>query len=198
MFTVYLIKSYEVHCEQQCHRTETSLSHTSNIVPEPASSWQCERETRVTREWLVAKRKRQWEAENLARFLLPAFLCAQIFIARHTSGYEVVAGAVLAEGIWFSKCCIQLTVSKDAFHLSELSGQTIPVILRISSFNQNYPVRPVRCQIACSKEIVFQQKLLEKSIFHCQNDWFCYDPVGQFWLLESVLRRTMSVLQRVK
>ena len=151
-------------------------------------------DTRVT----GCEGKRQWEAENLARFLLPAFLCAQIFIARHTSGYEVVAGAVLAEGIWFSKCCIQLTVSKDAFHLSELSGQTIPVILRISSFNQNYPVRPVRCQIACSKEIVFQQKLLEKSIFHCQNDWFCYDPVGQFWLLESVLRRTMSVLQRVK
>ena len=161
-------------------------------MPEPASSWQCERETRVTgceaQETMGSRKCRPFSPSRLP-------LRAE---ARHTSGYEVVAGAVLAEGIWFSKCWIQLTVSKDAFHLSELSGQTIPVIIRISSFNQNYPVRPVSCQIACSNEIVFQQKLLEKSIFHCQNDWFCYDPVGQFWLLESVLRRTMSVLQRVK
>ena len=183
----YTVNSNATGLKQVSHTHRTSCR--SQPPPGNASA---------KREWLVAKRKRQWEAENLARFLLPAFLCAQIFIARHTSGYEVVAGAVLAEGIWVSKCWIQLTVSKDAFHLSELSGQTIPVIIRISSFNQNYPVRPVSCQIACSNEIVFQQKLLEKSIFHCQNDWFCYDPVGQFWLLESVLRRTMSVLQRVK
>ena len=197
MFTVYLKKLWGIlwtAMPQDWNKSFTHIEHRAGASLLLAMRARNASDTRVT----GCEGKRQWEAENLARFLLPAFLCAQIFIARHTSGYEVVAGAVLAEGIWFSKCWIQLTVSKDAFHLSELSGQTIPVIIRISSFNQNYPVRPVRCQIACSKEIVFQQKLLEKSIFHCQNDWFCYDPVGQFWLLESVLRRTMSVLQRVK
>ena len=25
--------------------------------------------------------------------------------------------------------------------------------------------------MACTKELVFQEKLLEKCVFHCQNDW---------------------------
>ena len=53
------------------------------------------------------------------------------------------------------------------------------------TFNENYPVRS---KMACTKEMVFQQKLLEKSIFHCQNDWSGYGPADQFWLLESALR----------
>ena len=36
------------------------------------------------------------------------------------------------------------------------------------TFNQNYPVKS---QMACTKEMGFQQKLLEKCVFHCQNDW---------------------------
>ena len=36
--------------------------------------------------------------------------------------------------------------------------------------------------------MVFQQKLLEKSVFYCQNDWSGYGPAGQFWLLERALR----------
>ena len=35
--------------------------------------------------------------------------------------------------------------------------------------------------------MVFQQKLLEKSVFHRQNDWSGYGPAGQFWHLESAL-----------
>ena len=41
------------------------------------------------------------------------------------------------------------------------------------TFTQNQP-------IAYSKEMAFQQKLLKKSIFHCQNGWSGYDPAGQF------------------
>ena len=55
------------------------------------------------------------------------------------------------------------------------------------TFNQNYPVESVRSQIACTEEMVFQRKLLEKSVFHYQNDWSGYGPAGQFWHLESVL-----------
>ena len=36
------------------------------------------------------------------------------------------------------------------------------------TFNQNYPVKS---QMACTTEMVFQEKLLEKCVFHCQNDW---------------------------
>ena len=36
------------------------------------------------------------------------------------------------------------------------------------AFNQNYPVKS---QMACTTEMVFQEKLLEKCVFHCQNDW---------------------------
>ena len=38
------------------------------------------------------------------------------------------------------------------------------------------------------KEMGFQQKLLEKAYLIVQNDWSCYGPAGQFWLLESALR----------
>ena len=59
------------------------------------------------------------------------------------------------------------------------------------TFNQNYPVRSVRSQIAYIKEMVFQQKLLEKSMFHCQNDLSSYGTASQFWLLEGVLGRKL-------
>ena len=35
--------------------------------------------------------------------------------------------------------------------------------------------------------MVFQRKLLEKSVFHYQDDWSGYGPAGQFWHLESAL-----------
>ena len=44
-------------------------------------------------------------------------------------------------------------------------------------------------------EDVFQQKLLEKSIFHCQNDWSNYGPADQFWILESALQDIFTDLQ---
>ena len=44
------------------------------------------------------------------------------------------------------------------------------------------------------KEMAFQQKHLEKSIFHCQNDWSGCGPVGQFWLFESALRFRAPIL----
>ena len=72
--------------------------------------------------------------------------------------------------------------------LSELTSQTIPVIMRISLLlntiqpDQSKPKKP------CWKEMGFQQKLSEKAYLIVQNDWSCYGPAGQFWLLESALR----------
>ena len=43
---------------------------------------------------------------------------------------------------------------------------------------------------------MFQQKLLEKSIFHGKNDWSGYGPAGQFWLLESALSPTFHGLRK--
>ena len=54
---------------------------------------------RARNEWQVMNRKGPWERyrrqvkRRLARCLLPAFLCAHIFIKRETSGYE--AGSTL-------------------------------------------------------------------------------------------------------
>ena len=60
-------------------------------------------------------------------------------------------------------------ITKGAFHLSELTGQTIPVAMIISLLIKTLRPdlrRSVKSWIACAKEMVFQQKwLLEKSYF---------------------------------
>ena len=55
-------------------------------------------------------------------------------------------------------------VTSGAFHLSELTSQTIPVAMRIS-FLISSPTRSVKFQNVCTKEMVLQQKLLEKAYF---------------------------------
>ena len=55
-------------------------------------------------------------------------------------------------------------VTSGAFHLLELTSQTIPVAMR-TSFLINSPTRSVKLQNVCTKEMVFQQKLLEKAYF---------------------------------
>ena len=55
-------------------------------------------------------------------------------------------------------------VTSGAFHLSELTSQTIPVAMRIS-FLITSPTRSVKFQNVYTKEMVFQQKLLEKAYF---------------------------------
>ena len=52
-----------------------------------------------------------------------------------------------------------------AFHLSELTGQLIPIVMGISLLINNKPSRSVKSYTLCSKEMVFQQILLEKACF---------------------------------
>ena len=71
--------------------------------------------------------------------------------------------------------------ANGAFHFSELTGQTIPVLSKLSS---------QICQILDSMHEgdSVSAKTLGKSIFHSQNDWSGYGSAGLFWLLESALR----------
>ena len=112
--------------------------------------------------------------------------------------------------------------------MPELTGQTIPVVMRNSFliksiqpdqsnleyyvrrvwfFSKNSWKKPISFQTDRSRRLVvrtdqpyhsshnenftFNQncpvKLLEKSVFHRQNDWSGYGPAGQCWHLESVL-----------
>ena len=57
-------------------------------------------------------------------------------------------------------------ILKGAFHLSELSDRLGHFRRNENfNFNQNYPARSIKSWIACTKEIVFQQKRLEKAHF---------------------------------
>ena len=62
-------------------------------------SQRVERETRVTREWLVTKCKGSWEGEKWEVFLLPVFICAQIFIERETSGGSYNSCSIWVGGV---------------------------------------------------------------------------------------------------
>ena len=95
----------EKHCEQidvikravklprLCKYLKTAQHNYNNSASSSGASffaWQ----RRARNEWLVMNRKGPWEGyrrqakRRLARCLLPAFLCAHIFIKRETSGYE--------------------------------------------------------------------------------------------------------------
>ena len=59
-------------------------------------AWFCIQEASAKREWLVTKRKWPWggyRREAKLVFLLPALLCAQIFIEKETSGYKAASGS---------------------------------------------------------------------------------------------------------
>ena len=51
------------------------------------------------------------------------------------------------------------------FPFVRTQGQDIPFRDENFTFNQSYPVRSVKSQIVCTKEIVFHQKLMEKAYF---------------------------------
>ena len=64
--------------------------------------------------------------------------------------------------------------------LLELIGQTIPRGNENFTFNQNDPARYV---IVCMKEVIFQQKLLEKAYYFVKM----VGLAGQFWLLQTAV-----------
>ena len=62
--------------------------------------------------------------------------------------------------------------------MSELTGQTIPVVMTISLLIKN-----IQLDIVCTKEMIFQQKLLEKAYcFVKMTGPAMVQPVGSdFW-----------------
>ena len=85
--------------------TQKKTVKTRLLLHGPASSSGASffaRQRRARNEWLVMNRKEPWEGyrrqaklKGEARCLLPAFLCAHIFIKRETSGYEAAVGQSL-------------------------------------------------------------------------------------------------------
>ena len=58
-----------------------------------------------------------------------------------------------------------IAYSEGAFHLSELTGQTIPVVMRISLLITTIELDQSKPKYSCTKEMGFQQNLLGKSYF---------------------------------
>ena len=71
--------------------------------------------------------------------------------------------------------------TQGAFHLSELTGQPIPIVMRIVLINNNHPDQS-------NQGDGFSAKPLGKRLFHFQNAWSGHGPAGQFWLMESAVK----------
>ena len=59
------------------------------------------------------------------------------------------------------KKSVIVSLSEGAFHLSELTRQTIPVV----TFNKKFLTLSVKSWVVCTKGMVFQQKRLEQACF---------------------------------
>ena len=74
--------------------------------------------------------------------------------------------------------------SKGSFHLSKMTGQAFPVVTRNSFLIKT--IRPaIKSWIACKKQIIFLEKLLEKAHFIVKMTGPAIVTADQFWLLKS-------------
>ena len=79
--------------------------------------------------------------------------------------------------------------TQGAFHLSELTGQLIPIVMGISLLiNNNHPDQSNPTHYAQIKGDGFSANPLGKGLFHFQNAWSGHGPAGQFWLMEIAVR----------
>ena len=88
--TVFFVERTDYFMERSDYWLERSDLEPASSSGASFFAWQ----RRARNEWLVMNHKGPWEGykrqakRRLARCLLPAFLCAHIFIKRETSGYE--------------------------------------------------------------------------------------------------------------
>ena len=78
--------------------------------------------------------------------------------------------------------------TKGAFHLSELTGQAIPVVTLLMPVKKKNSSQISQILNSMHKGDGFSVKTLGKRLFHFQNDWSDHGPAGQFWFLESPVR----------
>ena len=78
------------------------------------------------------------------------------------------------------KCSAQ---TKAPSHLSELTGQHIPIVMRISLLIKTNHLDQSNPKYYAQKEMVFQQNLLEKAYFIVKMS-----GPAMVWLLESALK----------
>ena len=75
---------------------------------------------------------------------------------------------------------------KGVFHLSELTGQTLSTVMRISLLIK-LPTQISQILNGMQEGHNVSAKNLEKSRFPCQTDWCGYGPASQFWQMERAL-----------
>ena len=72
---------------------------------------------------------------------------------------------------------------RGAFHFPEQTGQTLPVVMRISILIKT--IQPDQILKSMNEGDGFSSKTLGKSLFHFQNERSGHGQAGQFRLLES-------------
>ena len=83
-------------------------------------------------------------------------------ITNHCKNLGTIRSKKAYNNISSSTIYMQSTLSKSAFHLSELTGQTIPVVMSSLLIKTLQPDQSnPEIKYAPIKEMVFQQKLLE-------------------------------------
>ena len=87
-------------------------------------------------------------------------------------------------------------VNSGCFPFVQQISQTIPVTIMSLSIKIFHLDQSNHKIIVCMRELVFQQKPLEKAYFHSQTDWSGHGLAGQFWQMESAL--TFSLVWSVK
>jgi len=75
-------------------------------------------------------------------------------------------------------------ISNGTFHLSELTGQTIPILMRISLLIKTISQISQMLNSMCEGD-GFQQEPFGKSRFHLLTDWSSIGLAIQFWQMES-------------
>ena len=81
---------------------------------------------------------------------------------------------------------------KGVFHLSELTGQTLSAVMRISLLIK-LPTQISQILNGIQEGDNVSAKNLGKSRFPCQNDWCGYGPASQFWQMERALSVTVVI-----
>ena len=86
------------------------------------------------------------------------------------------------------------TQTKAPYHLSQLTGQHIPIVMRISLLIKTNHLDQSNPKYYAQKEMVFQQNLLEKAYFIAKMSgptlvWLVISDV----ILESALKATIKI-----
>ena len=92
---------------------------------------------------------------------------------------------------WYKTAC-KSSGYLGRFHFSELTCQTLAVLMRIWFLIKTIQPDQANPKYSVREGDGFSAKTLGKSRFHCQTKWSGNGPVDQFWQMESALTLGMG------